>query len=297
MSSVLPITEIAPAKINLCLYLGPTRGDGRHELVTLFDALTFGDELTVTPALADTVECPAISGPNLVTDALAALRDAGWGAPPVRVEIDKRIPIAAGMGGGSADAAALLRLAPTLAPVAADTLVQIATALGADVPSQLAPGLALGTGAGEQLQPLDALAPYGVLVLPQAFALSTAAVYRECDRLGLGRSAEELDRLAERVRLSAAERLDCGLIANDMQPAALSLAPQIGGALDTAVGAGADRALVCGSGPTVIGLFWGADGPQRARDAAASLAGTTPAPLAATQVLSPAGVRFPAANR
>ena len=295
-ADALPITEIAPAKINLCLYLGPTRGDGRHELVTLFDALTFGDELTVTAAAADEVVCSAIRGPNLVAGALAALRAAGWEAPPVRVQIGKRIPIAAGMGGGSADAAALLRLAPGLAPIASGTLWEIATSLGADVPSQLAPGLALGTGAGERLEALKPLASYGVLVLPAPFPLSTAAVYRECDRLGLGRSPTELTELGDRVRAAASGVFPADLVVNDMQPAALSLAPKIAGVLDAAREAGADQAIVCGSGPTVIGLFWGADGSQRAVDAAASLAETTPAPLAATQVLTPGGDRFPAAN-
>ena len=108
----LPTSERAPAKINLCLYLGPTRDDGRHELVTLFDAVSLYDDLAVTEAPGDEVLCEDVSGPNLVAEALGALREAGWGAPPVRVSIAKRIPVAAGMGGGSADAAALLRLAP-----------------------------------------------------------------------------------------------------------------------------------------------------------------------------------------
>ncbi|MFZ0090571.1 MAG: hypothetical protein WAL63_13740, partial [Solirubrobacteraceae bacterium] len=99
--------ETAPAKINLCLFLGPLRRDGRHELVTVFDALTLGDELEVAAANADAVVCEGVLGPNLVSDALSALRAAGWAAPPVTVRIAKRIPVAAGMAGGSADAAAM----------------------------------------------------------------------------------------------------------------------------------------------------------------------------------------------
>jgi 4-diphosphocytidyl-2-C-methyl-D-erythritol kinase len=156
----LPTRERAPAKINLCLYLGPTRDDGRHELVTLFDAVSLFDELELEVAAAggDDVVCEGVSGPNLIAEALAALRAGGWAAPPVRVTITKRIPVAAGMGGGSADAAALLRVAPRLAPVAVDALRAIAAGLGADVPSQLRPGPWLGTGAGEELEVAPELA-------------------------------------------------------------------------------------------------------------------------------------------
>ena len=121
-----PLRELAPAKINLCLFLGPTRADGRHELVTLFDSVTLYDELSVEPAGSDHVACQGVAGPNLVGDALSALRAAGWDGPPVHVEIDKRIPVAAGMGGGSADAAAMLRVAVRLAPVADDVLTRAA---------------------------------------------------------------------------------------------------------------------------------------------------------------------------
>ena len=225
--------------------------------------------------------CDGVDGPNLVADALGALRGAGWAAPPVRVTITKRIPVAAGMGGGSADAAALLRLAPRLAPVHADAVAAIASGLGADVPSQLAPGPLLGTGAGETLAPAPELASYGVLVLPQAFPLATPDVYREADRMGLPRSADELQSLRGDAgrRRSRPE-----LIVNDLQPAALSLAPGIGDVLEAALRAGADQAIVCGSGPTVIGLFWGADGASRAREAAAGLRGAHPGALAAEPV-------------
>jgi 4-diphosphocytidyl-2-C-methyl-D-erythritol kinase len=261
--------ERAPAKINLCLYLGPTRDDGRHELVTLFDSVALFDDLEVTGATADDVVCEGVSGPNLVRDALDALRQAGWDAPPVRVTITKRIPVAAGMGGGSADAAALLRLAPRLGPVDGATRLRIAGRLGADVPSQLVPGPWVGVGAGHRLLPAPALPPYGVVVVPQPFALSTADVYRESDGLGLSRSAEELDVVRHQLTLGFSSEL----IVNDLQPAALSLAPRLGETLGEVQRAGADDAIVCGSGPTIIGLFWGPDGSARAREAASSLRG------------------------
>jgi 4-diphosphocytidyl-2-C-methyl-D-erythritol kinase len=270
------ITEPAPAKINLCLFLGPRRADGRHELLTLFDSLTLCDELEIVEGAEDRVTCHGVEGHNLVTDALFALRAAGWDAPALSVRIRKRIPIAAGMGGGSADAAAMLRLAPRLAPVADETLAEIAVGLGADVPGQVHPGPSLATGAGEILEPLPQLPPYGALALPQPFALSTADVYQEADRLGLPRPAGELAALRSELTTALPDALPAHLIVNDLQPAALSLRAEIGDALTRAVGAGADQAIVCGSGPTAIGIFWGRDGADRARAAAARLSSLHP---------------------
>jgi 4-diphosphocytidyl-2-C-methyl-D-erythritol kinase len=266
--------ERAYAKINLCLFLGPTRADGRHQLVTLFDSIGLCDELVVAESEAggaDRVVCAGVEGPNLVADALAALRAAGWAPPPLTVTIEKRIPVAAGMGGGSADAAAILRCAPRLAPVAPPAVAEIAARLGADVPSQLRPGPSLGTGAGELIEPLAPLAPYGVLVIPRPFPLSTPDVYREADRLRLPRSREQLEALHGALRAAIPPGPTPELIVNDLQPAALSLAPEIGSALAAAEHAGAARAIVCGSGPTVIGIFEGADGERRAAAAATAL--------------------------
>jgi 4-diphosphocytidyl-2-C-methyl-D-erythritol kinase len=270
----LTIVELAYAKVNLCLFLGPTRADGRHALVTVFDSVRLTDELIVAESESgiDEVVCDGVTGPNLVAGALAGLREAGWAAPPVRVEIWKRIPVAGGMGGGSADAAAMLRCAPRMAPVDPEVARRIAASLGADVPSQLVPGPSLGTGAGEVIEPIGSLGHYAVLVLPQPFALSTADVYREADRLGVGRSADELAGLGERVRAALDGRdrvLGDELAVNDLQAASLSLRPELEKVLAAAREAGADRAMVCGSGPTVIGIFLGEGAGARARGAAA----------------------------
>jgi 4-diphosphocytidyl-2-C-methyl-D-erythritol kinase len=277
--------ERAPAKINLCLYLGPTRDDGRHELVTLFDAVTLFDDLEVTAAAHDEVVCDGVDGPNLVSAALRALRGAGWTAPPLRVEITKRIPVAAGMGGGSADAAALLRLAPRLGSSDGASRLRIAGELGADVPSQLVPGPWLGVGAGHRLLPAPELPPYGVVVVPQPFPLSTADVYRESDRLGLLRSAVELDVVRHQLTLG----FSAELVVNDLQPAALSLAPHLGGTLEDVRRAGADHAIVCGSGPTVAGLFWGPQARERAAEAEAAIAGRYPEAYSADPVAAAFG--------
>jgi 4-diphosphocytidyl-2-C-methyl-D-erythritol kinase len=178
------------------------------------------------------------------------------------------------MGGGSADAAAMLRLAPVLAPVSADVLAEIAAALGADVPSQLEPGLVLGTAAGDDVRPAAPRLPHAFVVVPQSAALSTASVYARADELGLPRSGSELDAIrAELVSaLESGSELPSRLIVNDLEPAARLLCPPISVALGAVRQAGADHALVCGSGPTVAGLYWGEGGEQRAGVAATSLA-------------------------
>jgi len=246
---------LAPAKLNLCLHLGRPRADGLHELCSLFEPLALADRLIVSEAERDEVTCPGVEGENLAARALAALREHGWSRPPLRIEIEKRTPVAAGLGGGSADAAAVLRLA---AGEVGD-LEQIAAGLGADVPSQLTPALALVTGAGEGVELLPEPAEHAVVLLPDGGGLSTAAVFAEADRLGLGRPTAELDELAGRLREAAgagSSPLDYAeLLVNDLEPAARSLRPGIGAALDALRDAGAAHTLLTGSGPTAFGLF------------------------------------------
>ncbi len=216
----------------------------------------------------DEVVCPGVEGENLVARALAALRERGWRHPPLRVEIEKRIPVAAGLGGGSADAAAILRLAA--GEVAG--LDEIALELGADVPSQLRPALALVRGAGERVERLPEPASHAVVLLPGGGGLATAAVFAEADRLGLGRTAEELDELEGGLRAAAGAGASPlafpELLVNDLEPAACSLRPDIGDALDALRAAGAPHALLTGSGPTAFGLF---DTLAAAQEAASGL--------------------------
>jgi 4-diphosphocytidyl-2-C-methyl-D-erythritol kinase len=245
----------APAKLNLCLYLGQRRDDGLHELCSLTQALTLSDRVVIGEAPVDEVVCPALDGPNLVERALKGLRERGWSRPPLRAEIEKRIPIAAGLGGGSADAAAVLRLARD--EVAGTE--ELAFELGADVPVQLDPGSALVRGAGERVEPLPEPGGYAVVLIPAPAGLRTAEVFAEADRLGLGRSGSEVDSLAVRLRDAAAggasPHSNPELLENDLQPAALSLRSEIGEALDALETVGAARALITGSGPTAFGLF------------------------------------------
>ncbi len=259
---------LAPAKLNLCLYLGGRRADGLHELCSLFEPLDLADRIEVSEADHDEVRCPEVDGVNLAARALAALRERGWDRPPLRVEIEKRIPVAAGLGGGSADAAAVLRLAGD----EVDSLDAAAAAIGADVASQLQPGFALVRGAGEIVERLPDPGEHAVVLLPGRDGLSTAEVFAEADRLGLGRDRAELDGLAQRLREAAgsgASPLDyTEALRNDLEPAARSLRPEIGAAIEALEEAGAATALITGSGPTAFGLF---EHIEAAREAAAQV--------------------------
>jgi 4-diphosphocytidyl-2-C-methyl-D-erythritol kinase len=294
---------LAPAKINLGLWMGRRRErDGLHELVTVMQSISLADEVTLEPAPAaargDVVVCPGVPGraqDNLAAAAVRSFRAAtGWDEGPLRVSIVKHIPVAAGLGGGSADAAATLRLlrrASGLGDV--ELLHQLAQELGADVPAQVSPGRWLATGAGEGLERLpDPSPPLALLVLPLAAELSTSAVYAEADRLQLARAPQALEARAQEVRAALAQRAPLpaarGLLHNDLQPAASSLCPQIAPALEQAGEQGADAVLVSGSGPTVVGLFATPAGAEQAARAAAALAGWQPAPIRASSV----GERF-----
>lgn len=278
------LRALAPGKVNLSLCVGAPRADGLHPLASVVQAVSLADELTLRPAGpeagADEVICPGVAGPNLAGAALAAFRAAtGWDAPPQRLEIVKRVPVAAGMGGGSGDAAAALRLAAAAAGGAGDTLLhELAVALGADVPGQLRPGRVVMLGAGERVVVLPDPPPLHLAIVPLDAALSTPAVYRAFDVLGGARGAAELEEIAS--RLTAGELPD-ELIVNDLQHAARSLCPAIDRALSAVRATGAAHALVSGSGPTVFGIY--RDGEDAAA-AAATLAATYPRAVAAAPV-------------
>ena len=268
------IRERAPAKVNLVLQVGDVRPDGLHELCSLFATLDLVDELTIAPrsdGATDQVSCAGVSGPNLAERALAELRAELDGAlGPIAVTIDKHIPVAAGLGGGSADAAAVLRAANRIAgtPLDADGLRAVGARIGADVPSQVDPRHALVTGAGERVDPLG-LPPMWLVLLPQAEGLSTAAVYRAADRIRSTRASLEPHRLRA---LTGAPLPDlAAALENDLEPAALALRPELAEALGSLRDAGALAARVTGSGPTTFGVF--AD-EGSAREAAASLSST-----------------------
>lgn len=249
------IRERAPAKVNLVLQVGDVRDDGLHELCSLFASLDLCDEVTVDEHAIDEVVCAGLTGPNLAARAVDELRSAlGGDLPPLRVAIHKRIPVAAGMGGGSADAAAVLRAANRVAGdrLSVDELRAIGARIGADVPSQIDPRHALVTGAGERVEPLGLPAMVLVLV-PHDEGLSTAEVYRTADRIGATRA--RLDPAALRALAAAPLRELAGALRNDLEAAALALRPELARALDALRSAGALAARVTGSGPTTFGVF------------------------------------------
>lgn len=274
------VHELAPAKANLVLQVGARRADGLHEICSLFASLELCDELIVEPAERDEVVCAGVEGPNLVTHALAAFRDAaGAELPPLRVEIRKLIPVAAGLGGGSADAAAALRAANALAgePLGADELRAVGARVGADVPSQVEPRHALVTGAGERVEPIE-LPDMTLVLVPAREGLSTAAVYAEADRMPSTRpqlDPDALRRLAAAPLAAFARGLE-----NDLEAAALSLRPDLALTLGALEEAGALAARITGSGPTAFGVF---ETRSEAEQAAALSSGALVVPLRNTR--------------
>ena len=260
------IRERAYAKVNLVLHVGPPAANGLHEVCSLMASIDLADEIELATLESgeDRVVCPSVTGENLAARALAAFRQAtATEIPPVELRIRKRIPVAAGLGGGSADAAAALRAVNELAgrPLETRELLEIARELGSDVPSQVEPRHALVTGTGDQVEPIGL--PLLVLVLvPQPEGLATGQVYAELDRLGGARPTLDPEPLRRLAAGSAAE-LATG-VENDLQPAALSLRPELRRVLDELLAAGAVEARICGSGPTCFGLFGDLGDAQRA---------------------------------
>ena len=272
-------TARAPAKVNVHLGVGPGREDGFHELRTVYLAVSLFDTVTARPAegLSLTLSGEGAGGAdpvptdrrNLVWRAAELLaRHAGVPADAA-LDVTKAIPAAAGLAGGSADAAATLVALDALWGTRArrDDLVELAAELGSDVPFSLVGGVALGSGRGERLSPALTRGQTHWALGISRIGLSTPAVYGELDRL---RAEERVavdgdlhgaDAVLAALRTGSAEDLGAAL-ANDLQAAALSLRPDLRRALRAAEQAGAVAALVSGSGPTVAAL---------AQDAAAAV--------------------------
>jgi 4-diphosphocytidyl-2-C-methyl-D-erythritol kinase len=265
-----PLHHSAAAKINLALVVGPRRRDGLHELASVMQRIDLCDDLILEPA--DTLEVTGFDDDTLVTAALERLAAAAGVPAGWRACLTKRIPVAAGLGGGSADAAAALTLANrTLAkPLDPGRLLELAKGLGSDVPFFVEPGAKLVEGVGERLRLLQLPQEYWVLVaLPAGSAkTSTAEVYRRFDARGGGPGfPERRARLLEAVASCQRPEDLAALPPNDLAPAgATSSLPE------ALAAAGAFRADVSGAGPAVYGLF---RERERARAAEASLpAGT-----------------------
>lgn len=264
----MKVIASAPAKVNLALHVGGPRPDGFHPLDTVFQALDLRDEVT---AVSDTDLSLTISGlgadlptdhTNLAIRAAQLLRDT-YGAHPgdraygkgAQLHIHKVIPVAGGMAGGSADAAATLAALNVLWGLELETseLLELAAELGSDVPFCLVGGVAHGTGRGEKMQQLYTVAQFGWVLLTRTDGLSTPAVFREFDRLhpaaGVPRTTTELRTV---LRHGTLPQIGAQL-SNDLQAAAISLRPELATVLADLSQAGYG-AILSGSGPTIAVL-------------------------------------------
>jgi 4-diphosphocytidyl-2-C-methyl-D-erythritol kinase len=255
-------TALANAKINLGLVVGPLRDDGKHELVTVYQQVALFDRISIEPAAE--LAIAGFDADTLVRDALQALAREARVEPQWSARIEKRIPVASGLGGGSSDAAAALRLAKaTLTqPVPPAALDRIAASLGADVPLFLHDGPQLGTGDGTTLEPLDLPQDYWILLaLPHGVTKSaTADVYRAFDERD---GAAGFDARCTALHEALARKDLARLPRNDLGSSPLA---------DELEAAGAFRADVSGAGPTVYALFERRSAAEAARRRFAAVA-------------------------
>jgi 4-diphosphocytidyl-2-C-methyl-D-erythritol kinase len=282
---------LAPAKVNLFLHVGPLDGDGFHPLASLVAFADMGDGLTarLSDRLALTIEGPFAGGlaadpDNLVLRAVRALGQAiGIGDPPIAITLDKRLPIAAGLGGGSSDAGAALKLArDLLAPdLSDDALADVAATIGADGPMCLHARAAWAEGRGDRLSFEPALPPLPALLVNPGAPSPTGPVYRAYDdgpaRLADRPAPPSSWTPAEVIAWLADQR-------NDLQAPATALQPAINAALDTVAALpGVRLSRMSGSGATVFALF---DDQASAQTARQALARTRPEWWASATVLA-----------
>jgi 4-diphosphocytidyl-2-C-methyl-D-erythritol kinase len=275
------VTVRAPAKVNLHLSVGPLRGDGYHDLTTVFHAIGLFDDVTVTRADALTVAVEGegaadvpVDQTNLAAKAVLALAESAGVAPEVALHIRKGIPVAGGCAGGSADAAAALVGCDALwgLGLGRDQLTEVAAGIGSDVPFSLHGGTALGTGRGDRLTPVLGAGSYSWVLALAEGGLSTRQVYAELDRLretGPVTVVSDAAEVLSALRQGSPEQLG-QVLSNDLQPAALTLKPELRRLLEAGDELGALGGVVSGSGPTVAFL---ARDDAHATALAAALAG------------------------
>lgn len=262
------ITVRVPAKINLQLSVGPREADGYHQLVTVFQAISIFDDVTIklgeqgsginTSVSGDQIHGVPTDSSNLVVQAVECIANKFKIDIDVSIDIKKSIPVAGGMAGGSADAAATIVAIDELydLEMTREEMHEIATQLGSDVPFLLSGGTAIGQGRGDQLTAALSRGIYHWVLALSSVGLSTPAVYSECDRLrqGLDISAPQISDALMQALLTAEPSNVGKLLVNDLQPAACSLRPALRLILDVGQEYGALGAIVSGSGPTVAFL-------------------------------------------
>ncbi len=275
------MTVRVPAKVNLHLSVGDVRRDGFHEVISVYQAVSVFDEVTLEPDAELTVTVEGAGADvvprgdeNLAVRAVRAVAALVGHDPDVHIRIRKGIPVAGGMAGGSADAAGALVAVDALwgLDLDRDTLDGLAAGLGSDVPFSLHGGTALGTGRGERLSPVLVSGQFHWVFALSGTGLSTPEVYHEFDRLrGDEAFREPVAPDAVLAALRAGDATALGLaLTNDLQAAALRLQPALGRVLEAGRDLGAVGAVVSGSGPTVALL---ARTDAAANDIAAALPG------------------------
>ena len=270
LSDACPIHTLAPAKLNLFLEVTGRRSDGYHELYSLMCRIALYDRLSLHPADRDRLECDAPHVPgdhnNLAMRAVSVFnaglaRDSDLVPQPFFIRLAKAIPVGAGLGGGSSDAAAVLRTLNRYygQPFTPARLAEMALGLGADVPFFLNRAPAIAEGIGERLSPYLHLPSLHVLLVYPGFGLSTAEVFR---RLNLRLTKEE-----KKFRYFAFKNGKIDVVShlrNDLENAVIEQFPVIAAIKAALVGEGALGALMTGSGSSVFGLFADAAGAQKA---------------------------------
>ena len=281
MSSVHSVTASAPGKTNLFFAVGPLLADGFHEVASIYLALDMREEVTVSPAetwsvsvtgniSAEQIASVPTGEENLVVRAAKHVADlAKVPAQPTSFAIDKHVPVAGGMGGGSADAAASLIAVNALWHTGVESQLSESVALGADVPFALAGGIALGLGRGEVLTQIESVPAINLVLVTSDEGLSTPAVYKRLDELRAARGVDPMeapeavvpDELIRALQ-SGDQKAISSLLKNDLQEAALDLRPDLRKTIEDGLAAGALTGFVSGSGPTIAFLVADADGAE-----------------------------------
>ncbi len=259
MGNMTPFTLKAPAKVNFILEIQGKRPDGYHELKTVMQALELSDYLTFYPCsqglkiTCDNSQVP-VNEKNIVYQAVKICADQFQKEPKLHIHIQKRIPIAAGMGGGSSDAAtALLGLKQLWKLRDMPKIIKIAKSLGSDVPFFLHGGCALGIGRGERIYPWPVFKKMPVAVINPGFPVSTAKVYKKF-RLRLTRKKACINMMRRAIEMKNAVKIS-GFLFNDLESVTQILFPAILRIKQELLQCGAQGVLMSGSGPTVFGLL------------------------------------------
>ena len=270
----MSITASAPGKINLFFSVGELQADGFHEVVSVYHALNLRETVRVSAASEFSLTVSGITEGVPTDESNLAVRAAKFvSRSPLAIHIEKRVPVAGGMGGGSADAAAVVVAASKL--VGARYSIPATVELGSDVPFAILGGTALGTGRGELLTPLETAGELHWVLVPAPFGLSTPEVYRTLDEIRPKADPKVPMPLIAALRGGNPAEI-APLLHNDLQQAALHLRPELQETIDALEAAGALRAMVSGSGPTILALAENAAEAARIAEECAGIATSGP---------------------